>query len=161
VTVEVDWGEIRRQLLTHSPCAFLRIPPINAPPLRGPYALLNSSLPSVHFVLLFLPLVMCGRFSQTASPEVTAQQFALNDSPLFSPRYNIAPSQSIAAIRIDPDTTTRKLVLLRWGLIPSWAKDPKIGNQCINAKAETVAEKPAFRSAFKKRRCLIRRNWVL
>lgn len=98
---------------------------------------------------------MCGRFSQTASPEVIAQQFALDDPPLFKPRYNIAPSQPIAAIRINPDTTTRKLVMLRWGLIPSWAKDPKIGNQCINAKAETVAEKPSFRSAFKKRRCLV------
>ena len=101
---------------------------------------------------------MCGRFSQTASPEVIAQQFALDDPPLFKPRYNIAPSQPIAAIRIDPDINTRKLVLLRWGLIPSWAKDPKIGNQCINAKAETVAEKPSFRSAFKKRRCLVIAN---
>ena len=98
---------------------------------------------------------MCGRFSQTASPEVIAQQFELTDPPLFTPRYNIAPSQSIAAIRIDPDTTTRTLVMLRWGLIPSWAKDPKIAHQCINAKAETVAEKPSFRSAFKKRRCLV------
>ena len=98
---------------------------------------------------------MCGRFSQTASPEVIAQQFHLTDPPLFTSRYNIAPSQPIAAIRIDPDTATRTLVMLRWGLIPSWAKDPKIGNQCINAKAETVAEKPSFRSAFKKRRCLV------
>jgi putative SOS response-associated peptidase YedK len=98
---------------------------------------------------------MCGRFSQTASPEVIAQQFELIDPPLFNPRYNIAPSQPVVAIRIDPDTTTRRLVQLRWGLIPSWAKDTKIGNQCINAKAETVAEKPAFRAAFKKRRCLV------
>ena len=98
---------------------------------------------------------MCGRFSQTASPEVIAQQFELTDPPLFAPRYNIAPSQPITAIRIDPDTATWTLVMLRWGLIPSWAKDPKIVNQCINAKAETVAEKPSFRSAFKKRRCLV------
>ena len=98
---------------------------------------------------------MCGRFSQTASPEAIAQQFELTDPPLFTPRYNVAPSQPLAAIRIDPDRATRTLVMLRWGLIPSWAKDPKIGFQCINAKAETVAEKPSFRSAFKKRRCLI------
>ena len=98
---------------------------------------------------------MCGRFSQTASPEIIAEQFQVTDFPLFPPRYNIAPSQPIAVIRIEPDTTTRRLVQLRWGLIPSWAKDPKIGNQCINAKAETVAEKPSFRSAFKKRRCLV------
>ena len=98
---------------------------------------------------------MCGRFTQTATPDVIAKQFHLDRLPLFTPRYNIAPSQHTAAIRIEPDTTARTLVLLRWGLIPSWAKDPKIGNQCINAKAETVAEKPSFRSAFKKRRCLI------
>jgi putative SOS response-associated peptidase YedK len=84
-----------------------------------------------------------------------AQQFDVAVPPLFAPRYNIAPSQPVAAIRIEPDTATRQLVLLRWGLIPSWAKAPKIGHQCINAKAETVAEKPSFRAAFKKRRCLV------
>lgn len=98
---------------------------------------------------------MCGRFTQTATSDVIAKQFHLDKLPLFTPRYNIAPSQPIAAIRVDPHTAPRKLAMLRWGLIPSWAKDPKIGNQCINAKAETVAEKPSFRSAFKKRRCLI------
>ena len=98
---------------------------------------------------------MCGRFSQTATPAMIAQQFDVAVPPLFAPRYNIAPSQPVVAIRIEPDTATRQLVLLRWGLIPSWAKDPKIGFQCINAKAETVAEKPSFRSAFKKRRCLV------
>ena len=98
---------------------------------------------------------MCGRFTQTASPEVLAQQFALTDPPLFTPRYNIAPTQQVATIRLNPDSAKRECVMLRWGLIPSWAKDAKIGNQCINAKAETVAEKPSFRSAFKKRRCLV------
>ena len=98
---------------------------------------------------------MCGRFTQTASPQAIAQQFGITTPPLFTPRYNIAPSQPIAAIRIDLDTTTRTLVMLRWGLIPSWAKDSRIGNQCINAKAETVAEKPAFRSSFSRRRCLV------
>jgi len=98
---------------------------------------------------------MCGRFSQTATPAMIAQQFDVAVPPLFAPRYNIAPSQPVAAIRIEPDTATRQLVLLRWGLIPSWAKAPKIGHQCINAKAETVAEKPSFRAAFKKRRCLV------
>lgn len=98
---------------------------------------------------------MCGRFSQTATREIIAEQFQVRELPFFQPRYNIAPSQDIAAIRIESDTSTWKLVMLRWGLIPSWAKDAKIGNQCINAKAETVAEKPSFRSAFKKRRCLV------
>ena len=99
---------------------------------------------------------MCGRFSQTATPEIIAEQFEVKEPlPRFKARYNVAPSQPIAAIRIDPDRATRTLVMLRWGLIPSWAKDTKIGFQCINAKAETVAEKPSFRSAFKKRRCLV------
>ena len=98
---------------------------------------------------------MCGRFTQTASPEAIAQQFQLQESPLFKIRYNIAPSQSVSAIRMIPDTSSRACVMLRWGLIPSWAKDVKIGAQCINAKAETVAVKPAFRAAFKKRRCLV------
>jgi putative SOS response-associated peptidase YedK len=69
------------------------------------------------------------------------------------PRYNVSPSQSVAAIRHADGRRT--LARLRWGLIPSWAKDPKIDYQCINARAETVATKPAFRSAFKRRRCLI------
>ena len=98
---------------------------------------------------------MCGRFTQTASPAVIVQQFGVAIPPLFTARYNIAPSQPVAAIRIELGTTTRQLVLLRWGLIPSWAKDSKIGHQCINAKAETVAEKPSFRAAFKTRRCLV------
>ena len=98
---------------------------------------------------------MCGRFTQTASPEAITKQFHLDEPTLFKPRYNIAPSQQVAAIRLNPDAAKRECVMLRWGLIPSWAKDAKIGNQCINAKAETVAEKPSFRSAFKKRRCLV------
>ncbi len=68
------------------------------------------------------------------------------------PRYNIAPSQSSSVIVADG---LRRLKIMRWGLIPAWAKDPKIGNQTINARAETVAEKPSYRSAFRKRRCLV------
>jgi putative SOS response-associated peptidase YedK len=98
---------------------------------------------------------MCGRFTQTATPAAIAQQFDVHNFPLLKPRYNIAPSQPVATIRIDSKTMTRQLVLLRWGLIPSWAKDPKIGFHCINAKAETVAKKPSFRAAFRKRRCLV------
>jgi len=100
---------------------------------------------------------MCGRFSLQATLEEIAKQFnaEIEDSSLFNPRYNIAPSQTVAAVRLKPDTAQRELVRLRWGLIPSWAKDLKIAYSTINAKAETVAEKPAFRSAFRKRRCLI------
>lgn len=100
---------------------------------------------------------MCGRYTLQASPEELARQFSVEveDPSLFKPRYNIAPSQNVAVVRLKPDTSQRELVRLRWGLIPSWAKDPRIGNQMINAKAETVATKPSFRSAFRKRRCLI------
>jgi putative SOS response-associated peptidase YedK len=98
---------------------------------------------------------MCGRYTLQASPEEIAAQFAIEVPPLFKARYNIAPSQNVAAVCLKPDTSRRELVQLRWGLIPSWAKDPKIAYSTINAKAETVAEKPAFRSAFRKRRCLI------
>lgn len=99
---------------------------------------------------------MCGRFTQTATPDVIAKLFRVEGPlPLFKPSYNIAPTQRVAAVRLNPETGKRECALLRWGLIPSWAKDAKIGNQCINAKAETVAEKPSFRSAFRKRRCLV------
>lgn len=94
---------------------------------------------------------MCGRFTQTATPEAIAEQFQVDDPLLFKPNYNISPTQRVAVVRLNPESVKRDCVLLRWGLIPSWAKDAKIGNQCINAKGETVAEKPAFRSAFKKR----------
>jgi len=100
---------------------------------------------------------MCGRYTLQATPEELAKQFnaVIEDMSLFKPRYNIAPSQSVAVVRLKSDASHRELVQLRWGLIPSWAKDPKIAYSTINAKAETVAEKPAFRSAFRKRRCLI------
>jgi putative SOS response-associated peptidase YedK len=98
---------------------------------------------------------MCGRYTLQASPEEIAAQFAVEDTPLFKPRYNIAPTQIVPVVRLRPESTKRELVQLRWGLIPSWAKDLRIGNQMINAKAETVATKPSFRSAFRKRRCLI------
>jgi putative SOS response-associated peptidase YedK len=89
------------------------------------------------------------------SPAELAEIFAVINSFDWSPRYNIAPTQTVAAVRANPDGKGRELALLKWGLIPSWAKDPKIGSSLINAGAETVATKPAFRSAFRKKRCLI------
>ncbi|MGB5347224.1 MAG: SOS response-associated peptidase [Woeseia sp.] len=97
---------------------------------------------------------MCGRFAFYSPSEATAALFGVENAPPVEPRYNIAPTQYIAAIR-DADSGSRELKMLRWGLVPFWAKDPSIGNRMINARAETVAEKPSFRSAFKKRRCLI------
>ncbi len=97
---------------------------------------------------------MCGRFTLAIDPDVLQEAFGLT-APLpaeLAPRYNIAPSQPVAVVA---NGQQRKLELFSWGLIPSWAKDPKIGNRLINARAETLAEKPSFRAALKKRRCLI------
>lgn len=97
---------------------------------------------------------MCGRFSLRTSGAVLAEQFQLAEVPAVEPHYNIAPTQPVAVVRAAP-TGERELQVLRWGLIPSWAKDPSMGARLINARAETVAEKPAFRAAFKQRRCLV------
>jgi putative SOS response-associated peptidase YedK len=97
---------------------------------------------------------MCGRFAFYSPSEATAALFGASGSLDIKPRYNIAPTQDIAAICLDKDGG-RELRSLRWGLVPSWAKDPSIGNRMINARAETVAEKPSFRAAYRKRRCLV------
>lgn len=98
---------------------------------------------------------MCGRFTLRTNMHDVAQAFDLPDVPELPFRYNIAPTQEVAAIRLEPEQNQRELSLLYWGLIPSWAKDAKMASKLINARAETVAEKPSFRSAFTKRRCLI------
>src|SRR5690606_29160751 len=96
---------------------------------------------------------VCGRYTLTDPGEELIRHFQLPGLPQeYRPRYNIAPTQPVLAI-IDADG--RRAGMLRWGLIPSWAKDPAIGNRMINARAETVAEKPSFRTALRRRRCLI------
>jgi putative SOS response-associated peptidase YedK len=97
---------------------------------------------------------MCGRFAFYSPSEATAALFGVSGSLEVEPRYNIAPTQYLAAIRND-ELEGRELVMLRWGLVPFWAKDPSIGNRMINARAETVAEKPAYRTAYRQRRCLV------
>jgi len=97
---------------------------------------------------------MCGRFAFYSPGEATAALFGVRSGIELVPRYNIAPTQSVAAIRA-ADTDPRELVMLRWGLVPSWAKDPAVGNRMINARAETIAEKPSYRSAYQRRRCLV------
>ena len=97
---------------------------------------------------------MCGRYSLHTHPEVIALYFKLGLMPDITPRYNIAPSTKVLIVRHDPGEG-RVADLYRWGLIPGWAKDPAIGNKLANARGETVAEKPSFRSAFKRGRCLI------
>ena len=99
---------------------------------------------------------MCGRYSLTTPMEAVRRLFDFPERPDLAARVNIAPSQEVAAVRLgEGETGTRHWVALRWGLIPSWANEPGIGNRMINARAETLAEKPAFRAAFRRRRCLI------
>ncbi len=98
---------------------------------------------------------MCGRYSLTVKKEKLKQEFGLQEEHLksFSPRYNIAPSQPVSVLISQEGKP--KLELCNWGLIPSWAKDPAIGNRMINARKETVTEKPSFRGPFKNKRCLV------
>jgi len=97
---------------------------------------------------------MCGRFTFFTDPDDLQEAFGLSAPPPaeLTPRYNIAPSQPVAVVA---NHAARKIELFQWGLIPSWAKDPKIGYKMINARGETLAEKPSFRTALKKRRCLV------
>jgi putative SOS response-associated peptidase YedK len=97
---------------------------------------------------------MCGRFAFYSPSEATAALFGVSGALPVEARYNIAPTQFVAAIRNGEDNNP-ELAMLRWGLVPFWAKDPSIGNRMINARAETVAEKPAFRAAYRHRRCLV------
>jgi putative SOS response-associated peptidase YedK len=98
---------------------------------------------------------MCGRFTRKENMQHLAELLGLPLPPPLPPRYNIAPSQLVACVRTNPETTEREWVELQWGLVPSWAKDPSIGHKLINARGETVAEKPSFRHAFKQQRCLV------
>lgn len=96
---------------------------------------------------------MCGRFTMTLDPAQLREAFpGLFVPDEYFPRFNIAPSQPVAVI---PNTGEYKLFFYKWGLIPSWAKDPSVGYRMINARAETLSEKPTFRTIFKRRRCLI------
>jgi putative SOS response-associated peptidase YedK len=98
---------------------------------------------------------MCGRYTLSTKPEVIAEMFGVVRVPELEPRFNIAPTQAVPVVRVDGPGGERSIDLAQWGLIPSWADDPKIGNKMINARGETVASKPSFRSAFKSRRCLV------
>lgn len=112
---------------------------------------------------------MCGRYTFTADANTIAAEFDIADPPTYPVRYNIAPTQDVpvirlrgpaatpemAVVRVSESTGTRQLDVLRWGLIPHWAKDKKIAYSTINARCETVATQPAFRDAFRKRRCIV------
>src|SRR4051794_19512998 len=96
---------------------------------------------------------MCGRFVITSAPEALRRLFGYIDQPNFPPRYNVAPTQPVPVVIIE--NGLRQFRLMRWGLIPAWVKDPRGFALLINARAETVLDKPAFRNAIRRRRCLI------
>jgi putative SOS response-associated peptidase YedK len=98
---------------------------------------------------------MCGRYTLSSPNDDIALLFDLPELPTVMPRYNLAPTQEAAVVRVPAPGAPRQLVPLRWGLIPYWAKEAAIGNRMINARAESVAEKPAYKWSFKKKRCLI------
>jgi putative SOS response-associated peptidase YedK len=97
---------------------------------------------------------MCGRTALTASPDDLREIFGLDETPTLAPHYNVPPSQPLAVVRVMRDRG-RKLELLRWGLVPSWADDVKIGHRLSLARIETAATTPAFREAVRRRRCLV------
>ena len=97
---------------------------------------------------------MCGRFAFYSPHEAVARLFGVAGSTPVEPRYNIAPTQFVAAVRADQHAH-RSLAMLHWGLVPSWAREKSIGARMINARAETLGEKPSFRSAYRRRRCLV------
>jgi putative SOS response-associated peptidase YedK len=97
---------------------------------------------------------MCGRYELHSQPAAIALAFGLAQVPAVHPRYNIAPMTDVPIVRIDA-AGRRECVNMRWGLVPRWAKDPSIGNRLINARGETIAEKPSFRTAYRRHRCLL------
>jgi putative SOS response-associated peptidase YedK len=96
---------------------------------------------------------MCGRFTQRTDRKTLLKSFEVAEMPHLEPRYNISPTQEVLALHEPGDG--REATFFKWGLVPSWAKDASMGSRLINARSETVAEKPAFRQAFKQRRCII------
>lgn len=100
---------------------------------------------------------MCSRYSLTSPPEAIRRLFAHSNEVDFPPRYNIAPTQPVLIVRLD-GRLEREITLVRWGLVPGWVKDPRTFSTIINARAETVLEKPSFRGAMRHKRCLVPAN---
>jgi putative SOS response-associated peptidase YedK len=100
---------------------------------------------------------MCGRYELHANPAAIALAFGLAHPPSIHPRYNIAPMQQVPIVRVNAEGQ-RELVQVRWGLVPRWARDPSIGAKMINARGESVATKPSYRTAFRRHRCLVPAN---
>jgi putative SOS response-associated peptidase YedK len=99
--------------------------------------------------------IMCGRYLLTTPVDALQRLFRFGERPNLGPRYNIAPTQDVPIVRLTRAGDRHELILARWGLVPYWAGDPKIGNRLINARAETIARATAFREAYRRRRCLV------
>ena len=107
---------------------------------------------------------MCGRYGRRADKQCIAEWFHARNTNVFdessyAPSYNVAPQSVQPVVRLDPETGERELTGMRWGLVPFWSKDSKVGYSTINAKAETITSSPAFREAMKRRRCLVPAEW--
>jgi putative SOS response-associated peptidase YedK len=98
---------------------------------------------------------VCGRFTLRTPADRLGELFDLDDIPALEPRYNIAPTQPVAIIRTAEMSGRRELTMARWGLVPFWAKDVQMAAKSINARSESIADKPTFREAFRRRRCLV------
>jgi putative SOS response-associated peptidase YedK len=98
---------------------------------------------------------MCGRYMLTTPVEAMQRIFRFAERPNFPPRYNIAPTQDVPVVRLSREKDRRELIVVRWGLVPYWAEDVSIGNKLINARAESIERTPAFREAYRRRRCLV------
>jgi putative SOS response-associated peptidase YedK len=98
---------------------------------------------------------MCGRYMLTTPVDALRQLFLFTERPNLGPRYNIAPTQDVPIVRLAREGDQRQLILVRWGLVPYWAEDVGIGNRLINARCETIERTPAFREAYRRRRCLV------
>ena len=131
----------------------------SAPGLRGDGGLIYrtfASVPVLRSEHRLESMLMCGRYRLSRRKELAAEYFEWDFAQVdWEPRYNIAPTQQVPVIRQHPREPVRQASLMRWGLIPSWAKDPSIATSSINAKSETAATKPSFRDPLKFRRCLI------
>jgi|HubBroStandDraft_3_1064219.scaffolds.fasta_scaffold04476_4 putative SOS response-associated peptidase YedK len=98
---------------------------------------------------------MCGRYTLSSPVEIVADLFGLAAAPELAPRFNVAPTQAAPVVRVETPGAQPTLALLRWGLVPYWAKEAAIGNRLINARSESAAEKPAFKHSLRKQRCLV------
>ena len=148
-----DHPRFRRQRISFVRSALKTKSPLIGNPVPVPYHVLRRH--SFSTGTMDGNPAMCGRIILTSAPHVLAEKFFLDMVPEVIPRYNIAPASDIAAVVANPRSVGRLVKMFRWGLVPPWSKGPEVGAKMINARSETVMEKPSFKEAFAARRCLI------